>query len=69
VVARVVVVFVVGALDDPGDWLHPAAMPSNARAPRAAQIGLRPAAGLATTAGPGGRSPRVHGGGTTYRAR
>ncbi len=36
VVARVVVVFVVGALDDPGDWLHPAAMPTNARAPRAA---------------------------------
>src|ERR1700722_13246643 len=48
VVARVVVVFAVGALDDPGDWLHPAAMHSNARAPRATQIGLRPA-GRATT--------------------
>src|SRR5580658_7351031 len=45
VVARVVVVFVVGALDDPdpGDSLHPAAMKSTARAPRAAQNGLRPA--------------------------
>ncbi len=68
VVARVAVVFVVGALDDPGVWLHPAARNNSTRAASAAQIGFC-VDRLATTAGPGGRSPRGPGGVTMYRGR
>ena len=75
VVAWVVVVFVVGALDDPGVLLHPAARNNSAMTASAAHgLGLCLwlwlwLAVLRTTAGPGGRSPRGRGGATTYRAR
>jgi hypothetical protein len=68
VVARVAVVLVVGALDDPGVWLHPAARNNSARAASAAQKDLC-GDRLGTTAEPGGRWPRGRDGATTYRAR
>ena len=66
VVVACAVVVVVGALEDPDVWLHPAARNSNARAASAAQSGLvRPG----TTTGPGARWPRERDDVTTYRAR
>jgi hypothetical protein len=68
VVARVVgVVFMVGALDEPGVWLHPAATKRSAKA--AAITPPRRLDCLVTMTVPAGRSPRGRDGVTTYRAR
>src|ERR1700734_1115612 len=73
VVAWVVVVFVVGALDDPGVLLHPAARNNSAMTASAAHgLGLCLwlwlwlwLAVLRTTVRAGGRSPRRRGGAHT----
>ena len=66
VVVECVVLVVVGALDDPGLLLHPAAMNTSATTPSTAKNGP---ARLGTTCGPASRWPRGHGGATTCRGR